>query len=43
MANVKLASANLARLRSLMADSSYVGKPLHAYLVPNTDTHQVRS
>ncbi|XP_031560772.1 xaa-Pro aminopeptidase 1-like isoform X2 [Actinia tenebrosa] len=40
MTNVTHVRANLVRLRSLMADSSYVGKPLQAYLVPNTDAHQ---
>ena len=35
--------AKLAALRKLMQNEKYVTEPLHAYIIPTDDAHQVRS
>ena len=37
----KNTTAILSRLRSLMKNKAYVPEPLHAYIVPSGDAHQV--
>lgn len=38
----KNTSALLMKLRTLMKNTAHVPQPLHAYIVPSGDAHQVR-
>jgi len=39
--SAKNTTALLQKLRSLMCSAAYVNPPVHAYLIPSGDAHQV--
>ena len=41
MMSAKNTTALLQKLRSFMCSASYVNPPVHAYVIPSGDAHQV--